>query len=157
MKRLGRGLVGRTVCGIAGLGLVMVMATTPAPAQAPQAPSLAGVWKNGDTTLRVTQNRAEVKGSFVELGQNARALGFKPGEVSFSGTANGNFMNGEQTIRYSVANCHPNGRKVPMMGRLAPNGQALAIHYYFIAADANCRDTGQYNVTETLWERVPGR
>ena len=68
----------------------------------------------------------------------------------------GNYLYGQQTIRY-VGSCHPNGREVPLIGRLAPNGQVLAMHFYNVAVDANCQDTGQVPVPETLWQRRPDR
>jgi hypothetical protein len=33
----------------------------------------------------------------------------------------------------------------------------LAVHFYMLQTDANCRDTGQYVVSETLWQRVAER
>jgi len=122
-----------------------------------QGPSPQGVWRSGESTIRVTVTRTEARGQFVEVGQGARNLGFKPAEVSFVGAIMpANLIHGEQTVRYG-AKCHANGRKVPMMGRLSPNGQVLAIHFYMIQVDANCRDSGQYSVTETLWQRVAER
>jgi len=142
---------------VLGIGLVMVaggaVAQTPPPA-AP-APSLQGVYRSGESTLRVTVNRTEARAVFAEVGQGARALGFKPADVSFVGTVMGNMIHGEQTIRYPK--CHQTGRKVPMMARLTPNGQSLAIHNYMLQVDANCRDTGQYTVEQTLWQRVAER
>lgn len=132
-------------------------AQQPAPAPAPAAAAIPqGVFKSGESTIRVTVNRTEVRGVFAEVGQGARNLGFKPADVSFVGAVSGNLMHGEQTVRYGPR-CHPNGRKVPMMGRLTPNGQVLAIHFYMIETDANCRDTGNYRITETLWQRVAER
>ena len=152
MGRFGSERGARICCGLIALGVALGVTSVSA-----QAPTAAGTWKNGDTTIRVTVNKTEVKAQFVEVGQNARTLGFKPGEVSFTATLNGNMMNGEQIIRYSIANCHTSGRKVPMMGRMTPNGQVLAVHYYMVETDPNCRDTGQYGVTETLWQRVAAR
>ena len=131
---------------------------SPQPPRAAPAPeSLQSVWRSGDTTMRIAINGAEARGVFAEVGQGAKALGFKPGEASFVATTAGSYLSGQQTIRYSTPNCHPNGRKVPMMGRMTPDGQALAIHFYNVTVDPNCRDTGQYRVIETLWQRVPAR
>ncbi len=126
------------------------------PAAPAQTPAPQGVWRSEDTTMRIVVDRSQARGLFVEVGQRTRALGFKPGEASFVATVSGSLLHGEQTIRYG-GTCHPNGRKVPMIGRVAPNGQALAIHFYNLTVDPNCRDTGEYSVTETLWQRVPGR
>src|SRR3989442_13315504 len=121
-----------------------------------QTPSAQGNWRSGDTTLRVVVNKSEVKGTFVELGQDARALGFKPGEQSFVATMMDNYLHGETTFRYG-GSCHPKGRRIAMIGRLTPDGQALAIHYYNIAIDQSCRDTGQYTIGQSLYQRAAGR
>jgi hypothetical protein len=140
-------------------GSALAQQPAPAPAPAPAAPqnvSPQGTWKSGDTTIRVAVSKSEARAQFVEVGQGAKNLGFKPGDVSFVGVLMANMIHGEQTVRYG-AKCHANGRKVPMMGRLRPDGQVLAIHFYMIQADPNCRDTGQYQITETLWQRVADR
>lgn len=141
------------------LGIGVIAAATSASAQAPAAPpapSLQGLFRSGESSLRVTVNKTEARAVFADVGQAARNLGFKPGDISFVGTIMGNLVHGEQTVRYGPK-CHANGRKVPMMARLTPNGQTLAIHNYMLQVDANCRDTGQYNVEQTLWQRVAER
>jgi hypothetical protein len=137
--------------GVVALVLCFV---TAAGAQAPPAASgsMQGVWKNTDTTIRIVVNKNEARAVFVEVGQGAKALGFKPGEISFVASLDGNYLHGEQTVRYG-GSCHPNGRKVPMMGRMTPDGRALAMHFYNVVIDPQCRDTGEYGVTETLWQR----
>jgi len=138
------------------LGIGVIAFAGGASAQAPPpAPSLQGLFRSGESTLRVTVNKTEARGVFAEVSQGARGIGFKPADVSFVGTVMGNMIHGEQTIRY--AKCHPQGRKVPMMARLTPNGTSLAIHNYMLQVDANCRDTGQYTVEQTLWQRVAER
>lgn len=144
---------GGRVALVLGVGLLAVAGG--ASAQTPAAPSLQGLYKSGETTLRVTVSSNQARAVFAEVGQGARGLGFKPADVSFVGTVMGNMIHGEQTIRYPK--CHPQGRKVPMMARLTPNGQSLAIHNYMLQVDANCRDTGQYSVEQTLWQRVAER
>jgi len=141
---------------VLGIGVVAAVGSASAQAPAPPAPSLQGLFRSGESTLRVTVNKTEARGVFADVGQGARNLGFKPAEVSFVGTIMGNMVHGEQTVRYGPK-CHPNGRKVPMMARLTPNGQTLAIHNYMLQIDANCRDTGQYNVEQTVWQRVAER
>ena len=117
--------------------------------------TLQGAWKNVDTVIRITVNKNEVKAQFADVGQGAKTLGFKPGDVSFSGTSKDQFMVGEQIIRYgSSQTCYKDGRKVPMMGKLSPDGNVIALHFYNVLLDAQCKDTGQYAVTETLWQRV---
>jgi hypothetical protein len=152
-----------TRIGIALLTLVLGsgLSAPPATAQAPPAPAPAGpaapfqgVWRSGDSAVRITLRGTEARGAFTEVGQAARTLGFKPGEVSFVATVSGNYLHGEQTIRYA-GNCHPNGRKVPMMARMTPDGRVLAIHYYVLTLDASCRDTGEFRIGESLWQRAP--
>jgi hypothetical protein len=144
------GAVALLLCLVSAAG-----AQAPVPAGAPGS-SIQGVWKNTDTTIRVVVNKNEARGVFVEIGQGAKAIGFKPGELSFVATVDGNNMHGEQTIRYS-GNCHQNGRKVPFIARMTPDGRSLAMHNYFITIDANCRDTGGYDLIETLWQRQAAR
>jgi len=150
---------------VSRLGLALFTAVSvlgsgaaPAAAQAPaaQAPALQGVWRSADTTIRITVDKGQVRSQFVEVGQGARTLGFKPGEGSFVATADGNHLYGQQTLRYG-GTCHPNGRKVPMIGRMTPDGKSLALHFYSLRVDANCRDTGEYSVSQSLWQRVAGR
>ena len=146
--------------GVAALAL-LVGSGIAVPTARPQAPTaqaaqVQGVWRNADTTVRIVINGSEAKGTFVEVGQGARALGFKAGETSFVATAEGHYLSGQQTIRYG-AGCYAEGRKGPMMARMTPDGRVLAIHFYNIQVDPNCRDTGDYSITETLWQRVPER
>jgi hypothetical protein len=148
--------VGATILAVVvGLGFGAPAAT--AQTAPPGGGSVQGMWRNADSTIRVTVNRSEAKGAFVDVGEPARRLGFKAGDPSFTAAVSGNYLHGEQTIRYGVANCHPNGRKVPIIGRMTPDGQVLAIHFYNVQVDPGCRDTGRYDVVETLWQRVPGR
>jgi hypothetical protein len=136
---------------LSALALSLVLAS----AAWAQGTSVQGLWRGGDTTIRITVSGTEAKGLFVEIGPAASALGFKAGEVSFVATTIENFLYGVQTVRYGK--CHPNGRKVPVIGRLTADGQTLAIHNYLITVDPNCRDTGEYILQQSLWQRVPGR
>lgn len=152
-------LVARGTATALALLMLFVLNASHAVAQAPAAPAapaVQGTWKSGDTTLRITVNKTEARGAFVELGAPARTLGFKPGETSFVATASGTFLYGEQTIRYG-GNCYANGRKVAMMARMTADGRVLAIHNYVPAIDPACRDTGEYAVDQTLWQRQAGR
>jgi hypothetical protein len=123
---------------------------------AAQAPNVQGLWRSGDTTIRITVQGKEARGQFVEIGDTARNLGFKSTDTSFVAAVRDNYLTGSEVIRYG-ATCHPQGRQVPMIGRLTADGQSLALHYYAVEIDKSCRDTGVYNVQESLWQRVPGR
>jgi hypothetical protein len=131
---------------VAGVALAMLDA-------AAQTSALQGMWHSGDTTIRVVFTAGEVRGSFVTVGKATRELGFKPGDLSFTAIAVDNYLHGIQTFRYP-GTCYPNGRRVAMMARLTPDGRALAIHTYAIHMDSLCRDTGEFSVSESLWQRV---
>jgi len=131
-----------------------------APAQAPAAPAqpsrIQGLWRSGDTTIRITLQGSEARGVFAQVGQQAQGLGFKPGEVSFVAGLTGQWLSGTQTVRYG-GRCFATGRKVPMMGGVTPNGQMLVIHFYNVPIDDDCRDSGQYSVVGTVWQRATGQ
>jgi hypothetical protein len=135
------------------LGGSLAGAQAPAPA-APAAPTLDGLWRSGDSTIRISVEGSEARAVFDAVGERARALGFKGGERSFEATIDHGFLYGRRMIRYG-GTCYLSGRRVPMLGRLSPDGRTLAIHFYSATVDQNCRDTGQYAVTETLWQRAP--
>jgi hypothetical protein len=137
---------------LAAVGLAAGLTLT-ALGMAAQTPAVQGTWRSGDTTISIVVTRSEVRGIFAAVGQAARAFGFKPGDISFTATAVDNYLHGEQTVRYSAA-CHPNGRRVTMMARITPDGRTMAIHHYAIRVDDMCRDTGEFSVSETLWQRV---
>ena len=141
----------------AGVIAVALAAGSVAEAQQPQQPQpdLQGLWRNADTTLRITVQKDEMRGEFVELGPAAAGLGFKPKEVSLTARRRGPFLFGEQTIRYgSTQQCYKDGRKVPVIGRLTPDGQELALHNYTVFIGPDCRDTGAYTLIQTLWRRA---
>lgn len=145
---------------IGGLALVLtglLIASNQAAAQ--KGPAIQGLWRSSDTTVRITLNKSEVKGVFEQVGPLAQDLGFKAGDIALTGTVSERFVTGEQTIRYGAKqNCfRERGRKVPLMGYLRADNQVLALHFYNVLIDANCRDTGVYDITETLWEQVPPR
>jgi hypothetical protein len=143
--------IGKRV-SIAVVGLVAGVTLT-ALGSAAQAPTIQGTWRSGDTTIRVTVNKTEVRGVFADVGQAARTLGFKPGDVSFTATVVDNYLHGIQIIRYRPT-CHPTGRKVTMMARITPDRRTMAIHNYAVRVDDACRDTGEFSLSETLWQRV---
>lgn len=137
---------------IAAAALVAGVALTVLDAAA-QTAALQGMWRSGDTTIRVVFTMGEVRGIFATVGKAARELGFKPGDVSFTAVALDNYLHGIQTVRYG-GTCHPSGRRVAMMARLTPDGRIMAIHTYAIRMDNLCRDTGEFSVSENLWQRV---
>jgi len=141
------------VLAASALGGSLAGAQAPAPAT-PATPTLEGLWRSGDSTIRISVKGSEVRAVFDVVGERARGLGFKGGERSFDATIDHGFLYGRRLIRYS-GTCYLTGRQVPMLGRLSPDGRTLAIHFYSATVDQNCRDTGQYAVTETLWERAP--
>lgn len=136
-----------------GAGPAWVGLDAAAQTPAARAPALEGSWRSGDSTIRITVKGSEARGTFVVVGEQARALGFKPGERSFLATVEGSLLYGRLVIRYG-GSCYLSGRQVPMMGWIAPDGRVLAMNLYTITVDQNCRDTGRYNISETRWERV---
>ena len=128
-------------------------AAAPAPDAAPQA-ALQGTWRSSETTMRIVVTQGEVRGTFAAVGKGAREFGFKPDEVSFTATPMDNYLHGVQTIRYGNRACYPTGRRVTMMARITPDGRTMAIHTYAIRIDDFCRDTGEFSVSEALWQRV---
>ena len=142
---------------IGGLALVLTGLLSASNQAAPQkSPAIQGLWRNSDTTMRITLNKSEIKGVFEQVGPLARDLGFNAGDVALTGTIFDRFLIGEQMIRYGAKQTcfRERGRKVPLMGHLRMDSQVLALHFYNIQIDANCRDTGFYDITETLWEQA---
>jgi hypothetical protein len=134
------------VAFVAGVALTVLEA-------AAQTAALQGTWRSGDTTIRVVFTMGEVRGIFATVSKAARELGFKPGDVSFTAVAVDNYLHGVQTFRYG-GTCYPSGRRVTMMARLTPDGRTMAIHTYAIRVDDLCRDTGEFSISESLWQRV---
>ena len=154
MRRSGLPRAARTALltlTVLALSISGVRAQGPAPA-----PALEGLWKAGDTVMKLTIDGTTVRATMTEVGTAARGIGFKPGDVSFVASADGHYLWGEQLIRYSGP-CHPNGRKVSMMARMTPDGRVLAVHHYTRPIDPGCRDTGEYEINQVLWQRAPAR
>ena len=129
----------------------VVQAQQPPPPQ----PDMSGLWRNADTTIRITVQRDEVRGEFVDVGPAAAGLGFKVKEASLIARRRGSFLFGEQVIRYGAnQQCYKEGRRVPVIGRLTPDGKDLALHNYSVFIGPECRDTGEYTMVQTLWRRV---
>jgi hypothetical protein len=119
---------------------------------AAQTAAFPGMWGSGDSTIRIVLTMGELRGIFATVSKAARDIGFRPGEVSFTAVAVDNYLHGVQTQRYG-GTCHPNGRRVAMMSRLTPDGRTLAIHTYAVRVDHLCRDTGEFSISEGLWQR----
>ena len=162
---LALGVVGLSACGWGDTPAPA--SSTPGSAPAPlagaraqgaadPAPALEGLWQAGDTVMRLTVEKAMVRGTMAEVGAAARTLGFEPGDASFVASADGHYLWGEQVIRYAGP-CHPSGRKISMMARMTPDGRVLAVHHYTRPIDQGCRDTGEYEISQVLWQRVPAR
>jgi hypothetical protein len=142
----------RTPISVTVVALVAGVVLTELDAAA-QTAALQGMWRSGDTTMRLVFTMGEVRAIFATVGKAARELGFKPGDVSFTAVAVDNYLHGVQTFRYG-GTCYPNGRRVVMMARLTSDGRVMAIHTYAIRMDDLCRDTGEFSVNEGLWQRV---
>ena len=136
---------------------VALAASSAVQAQQPQPPQpdMSGLWRNADTTIRITVQREDVRGEFVDVGPAAANLGFKVKEASLIARRRGPFLFGEQVIRYGAnQQCFKEGRRIPVMGRLTPDGKDLALHHYTVFIGPECRDTGEYTLVQTLWRRV---
>jgi hypothetical protein len=145
-------LAGTIVMVTIAMGLMLLAAPG---IQAQNQPGLQGLWANTGTTLRITVNKGEVEARFVDVGQGAATLGFKAGELGLKASQRGDLLFGEQTIRYGTTQaCYKDGRKVPVIGRMTPDGQFLAFHNYDILITPDCKDTGRYQVIETVWQKV---
>jgi hypothetical protein len=97
----------------------------------------------------------KVRAVFEEVGPEAQALGFKPGDLSFEGTADGTFIQGTQVIRYAPdIPCHrETGRKVPFMAMVATDGNRIVVDWYAISLNIqSCQDVGR-TLSTTLLER----
>lgn len=115
-------------------------------------PDIRGSWQNSGSIFRMAIDGAKVTAVFEIVSPEAQVLGFKEGDVSFAGTRSGNFIQGEQVIRYAAeVACHrEGGRRVPFMAMVADDGRRIVIDWYSIALDIKtCRDLGRtVGVTE---------
>ena len=116
-------------------------------------PPLDGLWGSGGSRLRVSIRNGEATGVFDAVGDGARRIGFKPGDVSFVARVTNGQFDGRMTFRYETA-CYPEGRAVPVIGLLRRDGDTLVMHYYNLALDADCGDTGGYTIADTIWNRI---
>jgi hypothetical protein len=109
-------------------------------------PDISGEWRSGASVYRLTTAGAKVTAVFVNVSPEGQALGFKVGDLSFEGTRKGNFIQGEQIIRYQAdIPCHrESGRRVPFIGMLAADGRRIVIDWYNVSLNAQtCQDVGR--------------
>ena len=141
MSALRRVLLGLCVLGAAGCDLWRTPSTP-----AVVGPEVQGDWQSGGTTYRLTTDGAKVTALFDAVSADAQALGFKKGDLSFIGTRNGNFIQGEQVIRYpSNIPCHrESGRRVPFMAMVAEDGKRIVLDWYNVSLNVQtCKDVGR--------------
>jgi len=146
-------MMGRTAVGALALAALLTGCQQSPPGTT--GPDLRGVWQSGGTSYKITTDGAKVSGTFEVVIPGAQALGFKSGDFSFEGTQSGNFLRGEQVIRYPSENpCHkPNGRRVPFMGMVSSDGKQLVMDWYNVSVDVKtCQDLGR-TIGVTLLER----
>jgi len=118
-------------------------------------PPLDGLWSSAGSVLRVRVRDGEATAVFFRVGQGARQLGFKPGDVSFVAHVDGQQLDGRLNLRFAGP-CYPNGRTVPMIGILRRDGEGMVTHFYNFTLGDDCGDAGPYQISDTIWERVVG-
>jgi hypothetical protein len=109
-------------------------------------PDVRGEWQSGATVYRLETDGAKVTATFDAVSPEAQALGFKKGDLSFVGTRNGNFIQGEQVIRYpATIPCHrESGRRVPFMAMVADDGKRIILDWYNVSLNTQtCKDVGR--------------
>src|SRR5262245_37718015 len=108
-------LVALALCAIAGAGCDRLKESP-----AVTGPDLRGEWQSGGSVYRLTTDGTKVRAVFETVSPDGQALGFKSGDLSFVGTRNGPFIQGEQVIRYPAnIPCHrETGRRVPFMAMI---------------------------------------
>ena len=132
------------LCVLAATGCDLWRTWTAAPPVS--GPDVQGDWQSGGTTYRVQTDGAKVTAVFETVSTEAQALGFKKGDLSFTGTRNGHFLQGEQVIRYpSNIPCHrEGGRRVPFMAMVADDGKRIIIDWYNVSLNVQtCKDVGR--------------
>jgi hypothetical protein len=120
-------------------------------------PDLNGRWQSGASTYRLTSDGTKLTAVFESVSSEGQTLGFKAGDLSFEGTRKGNFILGDQVIRYpSNIPCHQTGRRVPFIGMIGTDGQRVVIDWYNVSLDVpTCQDVGR-SLGNTLLERRAG-
>ncbi len=141
-----------TGLGHAGSLAILLLALAPvvscnAKGPAPSAgPDIAGEWQSGASIYRITTSGPQVKAVFEGVSPEAEALGFKKGDLSFEGVRKGNFLQGDQVIRYPPSNpCYKEaGRRVPFMALIGADGQRIVVDWYNPSVSPEtCQDMGR--------------
>ena len=143
-------LVALAVCAIAGAGCDRLKESPPV-----TGPDLRGEWQSGGSVYRLTTDGTKVTAVFETVSPDGQALGFKSGDLSFVGTRNGRFIQGEQLIRYPASiPCHrETGRRVPFMAMIADDGKRIVVDWYNVSLSTQtCQDLGR-TVGATMLER----
>ena len=118
-------------------------------------PSPDGLWSSAGSIIRVRVRHGEATGVFTQVSDGARQLGFKPGDVSFTGRMRDGFLAGRMTLRFPGA-CYPEGRAVPIIAFMRRDGEALVAHFYNFSIGPDCLDVGPPTVSDTVWNRIIG-
>jgi hypothetical protein len=124
----------------------------------PTGPDVSGEWTSGGSVYRLTTEGTKVTAVFQTASPDGQALGFKSGDLSFVGTQNGRFIQGEQVVRYPANTpCHrESGRRVPFMAMIAADGKRIVLDWYNVSLNVQtCHDVDR-TVTATLLERRGG-
>src|SRR5262249_8809493 len=128
------------------LALATVVACNANSPASPTGPDIAGEWQSGASVYRITSNGTQVKAIFEAVSPEAEVLGFKKGDLSFEGVRKGNFLQGEQVIRYPANSpCYKGaGRRVPFMALIGADGQRIVVDWYNLAVSPEtCQDVGR--------------
>jgi len=127
------------------LALTTVVACNANSPKSSAGPDIAGEWQSGASVYRITTSGPKIQAVFEELSQEAVALGFKKGDLSFEGVRKGIFLQGEQVIRYPATNpCYKTGRRVPFMALIGADGQRIVVDWYNLAVSSEtCQDMGR--------------
>jgi hypothetical protein len=116
-------------------------------------------WQSGATVYRITTSGTKVTGKFEVVSPAGQALGFQQGDISFEGARKGNFISGEQVIRYPRDNpCFkPDGRRVPVIGIVGRDGRTMVLDWYNMTVNTQtCEDIGRTVETTLLQRRASG-
>ena len=148
-----RMLIGLGLCGVVATGCDWRQAAKDSTVTS--GPDVSGEWRSGASVYRLTTDGRKVTVVFETVSPEGQALGFKAGDLSFEGTRKGNFIQGEEMLRYpSNVPCHqPGGRRVPFIGMIAADGRRMVIDWYNVSVNVqSCEDVDR-TVANTLLER----
>jgi hypothetical protein len=128
---------------ISALGAILGCGSQMGSSSTPAGTDVAGEWQSGGSVYRITTSGAQVKAVFEAVSADGQALGFKKGDVSFEGVRKGNFIQGDQVIRYPASNpCYrDSGRRVPFMAIISADGQRIVVDWYNLpVSPQTCQD-----------------